>query len=415
MKTKKLLAATAALLLTGSVNSQSCATHCPAFNGTTSYVSTINSLGTSGTLEAWIYLNSLPDGVTSLGAEIFNTSTTFDQSQTDLYIDPSGHLVLANYNTGANDHFYLTGSTVLSTGKWYHVAGTWETNSSNLTANVYVNGCYDGTYGPSSAHTWDNTGSPSLLAIGGWPASVAHYGSTPWALDGMIDEARSWSVARTQCQIADNMEQLDFFGSDHASLQCYYQFNESTLPTTPPKTEDSFSGNNDGTLVNIGSWPASAAPVISWNTSPYNRVSSSCMQMYSGNISSVLFNGSTNYVTTNSYHPGTSGSMEAWINMSSLPDGVTSYGAEIFNTSITYDQTQTDLFVTTGGNLVLSNYNTTANNYLTLNGSTVLSAGQWYHVAATWETSGGNVTAYLYVNGCLDGTYGPSSAHTWDN
>lgn len=376
---KKSLKIGIILLLTGSrINAQTCATQTPLFNGAsanTSYI-TLDStfLGTSGTVEAWVYVNSMP---TVNGAEIFTQSYSNGGTQTDFFINTSGHLVLDNYN---GNWFTLTGVTTFTTNIWYHVAATWNTDGSNVTTKLYVNGCEDASN--TSSRTW-GTNTTYSVTIGAWQFN-SNWGQK-WALNGNMDDPRVWNVARTQCEIIENMKQLD----GNSGLVRYFQFNETSLPAT---TTADYSGSHLAKLHNISTWQTSSAPVITDSptfTNPY----------------SLNFNISSSEYVSTSYTLSSSGTLEAWIYVNSMP---TVNGAEIFTQSYSSGMTQTDLFINTNGHLVLDNYN---GSWFSLTGATTFTTSTWYHVAAAWNTDGNNVTTKLYVNGCEDASN--TSSRTW--
>ncbi|MBP7735167.1 MAG: hypothetical protein KA369_04265 [Spirochaetes bacterium] len=107
------------------------------FNGTTDYVSVPDSdtltLGEAGTIEAVVYMNNYTPfgGIVHKGTrKDFN-----DEAYSLQFWTPEGILRFSIFNA-AGSYLYVDSPDALETGKWYHLAVTW--NSSRMT--MYVNG-----------------------------------------------------------------------------------------------------------------------------------------------------------------------------------------------------------------------------------------------------------------------------------
>ena len=152
------------------------------------------------TIECWVKLSSAP----SSGQEyaIIGKSTTAGNQVSyyfyyvnnggtpaiEILVDSAGTLVTFDR---------LTVNYTLSTGVWYHVAVTWDTNgSSSSTATFYVNGSSIGT-DTSSIFAIFNSTSP--FAIGALGSSTNHW-------DGKIDDVRVWDTIRSGAQISANYQ-----------------------------------------------------------------------------------------------------------------------------------------------------------------------------------------------------------------
>jgi len=108
-----------------------------AFNGTTDYIELGTGIrGTDVfkiTVGAWIYLNTNNAEHTVIG----RWDNTLNESWL-LAITNTGHTLFVILATDSNA-YGATGATVLSTGTWYHVGGTYD----GATVVTYVNGSVD--------------------------------------------------------------------------------------------------------------------------------------------------------------------------------------------------------------------------------------------------------------------------------
>jgi hypothetical protein len=120
------------------------------------------------TVEAWIKLSS-----TNVAQGIIERFSASDGGYA-LRVSPHNKLQLYNL-VNASSFDWVTGSTALVPGHWYHVAGVW----GGLTMNVYVNGMLDGTKSSTFA---PGTGTSPLYI--GRIADVGGY------FGGLIDQAR---------------------------------------------------------------------------------------------------------------------------------------------------------------------------------------------------------------------------------
>src|SRR5690606_8477249 len=107
----------------------------------------------------------------------------------------------------------IGGTTPLNDGQWHHVAVVYDP-SSTTTVKLYVDGTLDGSGNFSGVTV--NTSS-SNFQIGMRVDGVNSF-------EGDIDEVRVWNVARTQAQIAADMNAE--LCTIPASLVAYYRLNE---------------------------------------------------------------------------------------------------------------------------------------------------------------------------------------------
>lgn len=117
-------------------------------------------------------------------------------------------------------------SKVLQPGEWYHIAMTWDLQTTDF--RIYVNGQLQ-----SSANaTWqpDDGSSTIDLALSGESAYrfLIGYSYNPdRPLNGMISQVRIWSVARTQEEIFRDMYDVES-PETKPELRAYWKFDEGS-------------------------------------------------------------------------------------------------------------------------------------------------------------------------------------------
>ncbi len=160
---------------------------CTSLAGVNDYVTVPDNTAfdqtSSGTFEAWIYLNAV-----GTLQPIFQKGSAFASTTLAAYVTGSKFGI----NIGAHNYFPSTSPATLVANRWYHVAATW-TGGPNFTVNTYVNGELDYT-------ATFNLAMPTATG----PAWIGRYYGTQ-RFNGYIDEVRYWSGARTENEIKDNM------------------------------------------------------------------------------------------------------------------------------------------------------------------------------------------------------------------
>ena len=150
----------------------------------------------------------------------------------------------------------VRGDTLLATGRWYHVAATWD----GVKVRIYVDGIFD-NFPPDARPGTIGTDTRSLF-LGGRPGEDN--------FDGIIDNVRIYSRALT----CDEIAQL---AGTRAGLVGQWEFDEGSGQIAT----DSSGNSNDGQL---GSGAGADASDPTWTTDP--------------SMGSVLsFDGSDDYIT----------------------------------------------------------------------------------------------------------------------
>ncbi len=164
---------------------------------------------------------------------------------------------LLKFGTNIAAYFMRDGSNVsyinyptsnLQTGRWYHLAVSWDGTKESI--RLYINGISVGSRTDiGNINTTGLTNPAVSFRIGNWSDPTSRF------LNGTVDEVRIWSVNRTATQIKKNMHLAN---NDEAGLIAYYKLNEGT--GTSVSNSSTTTTGNTGTLINSPSWVAS--PVI---------------------------------------------------------------------------------------------------------------------------------------------------------
>ncbi len=218
-----------------------------SFDGVNDYISIAHNakfnLTATSTIEMWVYISSytnlhmLATKTTGSGA----TNNTFEFR----IANTTGQLQYIGYDTAIRN--ITSGSFVVPLNEYTHVSAVHDSG----TVTLYINGINvgSGALGTTTTNT-DNV----LLGIRGDLATF-------W-FQGIMQEVRFWSTARSQLEISNNM--FNTIPVTTAGLVAYYKLNEGTGTTAT----DSASTPINGTLTNFGGsfWTAvSTSPVFDTN------------------------------------------------------------------------------------------------------------------------------------------------------
>ena len=133
------------------------------------------------TVEAWLNVDTLDDdyqaAISIKGRLELGVYATTDKAYLFVYDDPGSCWVL--------------GDSAISTGRWYHIAGTWD----GVTNKIFVNGVQQADTDTSNVPALDVS---RAITIG------AHYNGTVRNLDGLIGEVRVYSRALSPLEIQCN-------------------------------------------------------------------------------------------------------------------------------------------------------------------------------------------------------------------
>ena len=225
------------------------------FDGTNDLIQTTYS-GVTGsadrTFEAWIKRSS-----SSTNLCILDYGLNAVYSRNTFYVSGSGSLGFIS--GGAN---MGSGSNTVPVGVWTHVAFVLNSGIGTL----YINGAVVGSSNISNVNT-PTTGTNLRIGNRVTGGNIRFKGS--------VDEVRVWNVARTQAEIAANMNVE--FCSAPTSLKAYYKMNHGIAggANTSVTTATDYSGGGfTGTLSNFALTGTASNWVTGKNIFPSTIVSS---------------------------------------------------------------------------------------------------------------------------------------------
>lgn len=306
-------------------------------------------------ISLWVNVSSLPVGSDdALFTYTANGESENHNTLYELFIDSSGDLIYKHeYDNGIDETFTFSNANI-SPDSWHHLVLTRDISTKQV--SLYLNNSLIGSFIFS---TPPSGGESSDLYLGSDRPSKKR------AFDGRIDEIRLYNSALSMSEIEELFTE---FNNQQTNLMSYWNFNENSGSTA----FDSI-GSNHGT-VNNASW-----------TSGLNG---SCLS----------FDGDHDYVTIaddDSLDFSESGTIEAWVNINSHEPfaGIVHKGEK----SDFSDEAYTLQFWNDLGAVKFAIFND-AGEMEEIDSSIQLDLNEWYHIAATWNTS----SLSLYINGELD-------------
>ena len=349
------------------------------FDGVDDYVSQplpANVQSQTITVDAWVNLNTLAGdnvyGHTVVAAEPGGTNTL--GLGVILAVNTSG---TARFTKGSGSGYQsVGGTTVLSPGVWYHLAGTYD----GATMKIYVNGVEEGSLANAAGISWTDFGgqfpNPAQLYFGAFKDSVGGAPTVPQHgfLNGRIDEIEIFTSALS--------------GPDIAAIYNASFAGKCRTCTTPPTDMEAWlpaEGNaNDIAGPNNGTFAA--------NTYAAGKVG----QAFS-------FDGVNDNVSLPNLVYGPSFSVDAWIKTSTVPSGLGTIVDEIG--ASTNEGFQCQVSDEPGHIGQVRFYLSDDTNTVTTYSTALVNDGVFHHVACV---KNGN-TAEVYVDGVLSGTGNVSS------
>jgi len=313
------------------------------------------------TVSAWINASSFPNA----------QNDVVERGVTNFYelgVTSTGKMSIWVALNAVNSHYSGTGTYTLLAGKWYHVAFTYDSVNG---LKGYVNGLLDG----SDVAFGTMSGSNHPFTIGAFTFFSNRY------FNGKIDDVRVYNRALSATDIA-RLYTAGRTTRDASpttlitnGLVGYWTFDGHNVNWGSNTTADSSGQGNTGTLINM-------------STSTSGTI---------GKIGQALsFNSSAHVQLQNSTSLNLNGSnltMAAWIKPQTLPAGDHIFLIKSANSDGNVSRWFLDASANHPRALAFN-----GSFSCTITGSTVLSVGTWYHVAATFD---GNALR-LYVNGVQD-------------
>ena len=243
------------------------------FDGTNDHVTipatAINDLS-QGTIEAWVYLNSLNQQT------ICAKQSDFENSYAILAVgggqSDQGAPLPGEVNYQSINGSIIKSTTFLQTGQWYHLAITF----TNTQAKLYINGTLNNTVNADFSIPNDVT--VTATTIGAWLGS----GGGQY-FNGNIDEFRVWNVALSATDIANTM---NCEAMSQPELVTYYKFNQGFdyVSNTSVTTLTDSAGSNTGTLTNF----ALTGATSNWKAGSTITTGNTCTVLETETFNSIL-------------------------------------------------------------------------------------------------------------------------------
>lgn len=211
------------------------------FDGTNDHVTipatAINNLP-QGTIETWVYLNSLNQQTICAKQSNGEASYAIFAVGGGGYDQGAPIAGQVSYQSKNGSIIKSTGP-LLQTGQWYHLAITF----TNTQARLYINGVLNNTVNANFSLPNDVT--VTATSIGAWLGD----GGGQY-FNGNIDEFRVWNVALSATDIANTM---NCEAMSQPELVTYYKFNQGYdgVSNTGITSLTDSAGSNNGTLTNF--------------------------------------------------------------------------------------------------------------------------------------------------------------------
>ena len=225
-----------------------------SFDGTDDYVAINKSYSSpisALTAEVWFKTSFTTAGDFSNWALI-----CFDRSEYwHFSIEGDGRIGFHSTSvTGATDDFWSSANSALVNGTWHHAAVVFD----GTDKIIYVDGVEVAR--KVNAHAGGNIGRSGVTRFGflgdGSEADSFNSTTNEYYYDGMMTEARVWSVARTASEILANYNTA--LTGNETNLDIYYNFSEGSGATL----NDLSSVGYDGTIFGA-TWVTDNAPITS--------------------------------------------------------------------------------------------------------------------------------------------------------
>jgi len=218
------------------------------YNGSSSYVNcgTVNLGGSAFTIQSWIKVdqfNSVTGGASANISSLFGTEVrginTLVRLGDGAALAKEKIQFVVTIGSTINK---LNGVTSLITGKWYHIAATYDGSS----MKIYINGNVD-----ASKSQTGTVSSTTTFNIG------QNYDPAR-TFDGQMDEISVWKSALSQATIRNWMcQKIKSTHPNYNTLEAYWKFDKGTGTAVT----DHSTKSHTGSLINSPGWMTSSAPI----------------------------------------------------------------------------------------------------------------------------------------------------------
>lgn len=295
------------------------------------------------TLAAWVYRNTVSDADGAIGKYYSGVNRrSYLLGMNNTYAK-----VIISSNGTANTA--LEGVTSIDTGKWYHIAGTYD----GTTLKIYVNGQLENST-PLTGGIYDSS---DALRIGDGDQGY-------WPMNGLIDEARVYNRALS----GNEVKQLYNFAPGPVG---YWKMDEASWNNNC-STDSTFDSSGSG--YNADSCPNSSGPT-GGAIGKFGKAG--------------YFDGNDDYTTAGDV-------LDMGTNDLTISTWVKTTDTLGFIVSKAYDTPYYGLLINNSGKaqMVLDNGSTAT----TSDSVSAINDNAWHHIEGVWKRSD---KIYLYVDGVL--------------
>ena len=290
-------------------------------------------------------------------AWIYTTNTSGNQNIISSNANPFWISNGRMYAGNAGNYQLVTDPAVMVTGRWVHVAVTYDQPSQTM--RLYRDGVQIAT----------RTSAPA--PDGGAEFIGSHAGGASY-FNGSIDEVKVWTRALPLAEIKANLYKDAALTSP--GLVRYYKFDQGSGTTLTNEL-----GSNHGSLINLPTWELSAV-----------QYASNAVQLDGGNdyisLPHFLSGSFTLEYWIRTTAAGSAGSH--WFNGNGIVDADVSGSTNDWGTSVVGSKLAFGIGQSGNDQTIFSTSN--------------INTGNWTHVAVSWNQSTG--AQRLYINGTLEAT-----------
>src|SRR5438132_3704477 len=312
------------------------------------------------TVDAWVYFNQLP----SASGKIMMIADKSDFGRDFLLDAESDNRFHFSIGTGRK----VASTTVIQTGRWYHVAATYKALTE---VKLYINGVLENTL------AIDQRRAPAAVPFTIGRTLGLAFVAGPGYFNGLIDEVHVFN------RVLSDAEIRSIFTADAAGL-C--KTNAATPNCLQPASGLVGWFTGDGDLRNSAESifsPGKVGQAFTFNT-----------------IGTQSFNNVPEYVqypSLASQGPTSETTVDAWVNFSALPSETGNFMTIIDKSGLFRDLS----LVAVGDNTIRFSLP-----FANVASNAVVQKGRWYHIAATFKA---NTELKMYINGVLENTAIPGS------
>ncbi len=229
-----------------------------------------NTINVSGdfTIECWVKFSDLSTTQEILVKDDDPSKNHGYTYEFGLWKNTSNQIVFQVGSSTVYSYTRKTSTTIVTSGTWYHLAGTVD----GTTLSLYINGVSEGTTTIPNPRRSDVNGNNIYFA--------SHSKMSTYFLNGILDEVRIWGIARSAEEIQSTM--YGPLNGIETGLQAYYKMNAGSGSAINDN-----KGTNNGTISSATLWTTSDIPVYP-NPLPVDLLSAGNFRILAGSASTIV-------------------------------------------------------------------------------------------------------------------------------